>query len=433
MKGLGLIDANDLDDDLPDRLQHVKTDYIPNTECSDLWPPQYNSIEDYHICAGGPDESAQFFDKGGPLYDKVNGVLVGVLSRAGFYTDYPSGYTGPSVATGVGYEWEWIKETICLNHSAENRPSFCDITRAPTPSPSSNPSYSPCEEGELTVTFDLRTDSFPEETSWNIALYDPSSGTGGAIVAGETSYNVEDKLYEYQFCLSVTECYMFRIFDEDDDGTDFEPDWAGYNFTVDGMLLGTSYDDYLGDFGSVESSGPFGSCNEPEFMIRSILKPPEVPFRLCVQAKKTSNGSGLRLKKCNKNDQKQVFKFNTNDQIVLVSNNLCLTKKGPKGLKMLPCSSGTNKKQRWVYEEDDSNVRIKGPPSKKHLSTNNLVDPDDKVALKIFDEDTSLTNGAQDFELKLVFVRRLIVCVVKKVESVLSVLDKRFYILYLER
>lgn len=314
MKGLGLIDANDLDDDLPDRLQHVKTDYIPNTECSDLWPPQYNSIEDYHICAGGPDESAQFFDKGGPLYDKVNGVLVGVLSRAGFYTDYPSGYTGPSVATGVGYEWEWIKDTICLNHSAENRPSFCDITRAPTPSPSSNPSYSPCEEGELTVTFDLRTDSFPEETSWNIALYDPSSGTGGAIVAGETSYNVEDKLYEYQFCLSVTECYMFRIFDEDDDGTDFEPDWAGYNFTVDGMLLGTSYDDYLGDFGS-----------------------------------------------------------------------------------------------------------------------NNLVNPDDKVALKIFDEDTSLTNGAQDFELKLVFVRRLIVCVVKKVESVLSVLDKRFYILYLER
>ena len=64
------------------------------------------------------------------------------------------------------------------------------------------------------VTFRLRTDSYPTETSF--AIYDPSNGDTLLVVnAGDLTTN--NRLYTYSICMS-DKCYRFKIYDGGNDG-----------------------------------------------------------------------------------------------------------------------------------------------------------------------------------------------------------------------
>ena len=83
-------------------------------------------------------------------------------------------------------------------------------------------------------------------------------------------------------------------------------------------------------------------------------------FEVCMEAENTSVSSILKLKVCNKN-VKQKFKFNSNEEIVLIDNtNLCLTvsensREGGGGtpthlirdLILDNCSADISTRQRW--------------------------------------------------------------------------------------
>jgi len=138
-----------------------------------------------------------------------------------------------------------------LDHGAYYTPSPTPYyyTNFPTPyysySPTPEPTifvpppanFTPCEDGEMTVSLDLLTDRYPDEISWNIT----NTETGDGIVGAEYKYYMRKKLFKYQYCFPLDSCLRFDIFDTFGDGIYGPP--GGYNLTVDGVLLSTSYDD----------------------------------------------------------------------------------------------------------------------------------------------------------------------------------------------
>jgi len=72
-----------------------------------------------------------FLFLGGPLYDPSNKLLVGLVSWG--YECAMNGY--PGVYSRVSSQAEWIKNTVCTEHS-HPKPDFCNgVSLSPTPSP----------------------------------------------------------------------------------------------------------------------------------------------------------------------------------------------------------------------------------------------------------------------------------------------------------
>ena len=69
----------------------------------------------------------------------------------------------------VAKQWEeWIKPTICQNHS-DPKPSFCPSSpEPPTPTPPSPTPPTGCESDEDLFTFSMTTDNYGEDITWRL-------------------------------------------------------------------------------------------------------------------------------------------------------------------------------------------------------------------------------------------------------------------------
>lgn len=130
--GLGNTDTSN--PDFPNRVMDVMVEYVSNAQCRKSYNGFLEVISGDMMCAASPGKDSCQGDSGGPLYDAQNEKLVGIVSwgrgcaREGY----------PGVYARISHQWEWIKETICANHSPNNIPSFCgggEPTPAPTPFP----------------------------------------------------------------------------------------------------------------------------------------------------------------------------------------------------------------------------------------------------------------------------------------------------------
>ena len=126
-------------------------------------------------------------------------------------------------------------------------PTFSPSAR-PSTQPSISPTFRPCnEEDENTVRVMVYTDYYSYySTSWKIIDVENGTDVVGVPLYG---YPIRYNLYEHQYCFPSMSCLIFEIQDRYGDGILLP---YGYNFTVDDVLLATSYDDTNGDFGYSE-------------------------------------------------------------------------------------------------------------------------------------------------------------------------------------
>ena len=110
-----------------------------------------------------------------------------------------------------------------------------------------SPSNSPTVCVGLPVTVLVRTDQFPEQTSWSITNKDD-----GAIVAQRSDFSIDFYTYSDDLCLDSMGCYQFTIIDSYGDGLTFGD--GGFKLIVDGVTL---LEDNDGSWYSLES-GFFG-------------------------------------------------------------------------------------------------------------------------------------------------------------------------------
>ena len=85
--GHGDILSDDVNYYYPTDLHHVEVNYVPPCDCDKAYSSVI--IDSTMMCAADQGEDACQGDSGGPLYDKVNDVLVGVVSW-GYGCAHPS-------------------------------------------------------------------------------------------------------------------------------------------------------------------------------------------------------------------------------------------------------------------------------------------------------------------------------------------------------
>lgn len=95
----------------------------------------------------------------------------------------------------------------------------------------------------INVTLELKTDDFPEETSWD--LYD----SNGNLLESGGSYTQSQTIITHEFCLSDS-CFTFVIRDSYGDGMNFGTPGYFKLIRSDGVILATNT---LADFGYSES------------------------------------------------------------------------------------------------------------------------------------------------------------------------------------
>ena len=141
-------------------------------------------------------------------------------------------------------ECEWDGGDCCgRNGQTEGCP-----TKAPTPMPTKKPpSPTPPTSGDcVNVKIQVKTDEYPEETSWKI------EDAAGYTVLKTKTFNKASKLYEKSACLPITDTcegtdYTFTIYDTKGDGLCCgEPKGNGgyYNVLVEGKEVATGGNDF---------------------------------------------------------------------------------------------------------------------------------------------------------------------------------------------
>lgn len=232
--GLGNIDGFENSEYYAYHLQQVDLTFLDLEKCS----RDYN-VDDTMLCAVGDEgKGACFGDSGGPLLDPKNNVLVGVTS----FGSNPCGVV--SVFSSISDQWQWIRHTICTNHSEKNFPSFCEgYTFGPSQAPTMKPTFAPCTNEEVEILLHIQTDYYPSETYWSLENLD----TGYELTNTYSKYE-SLSYFEYQFCIEPTACHSFEMKDRCGDGI-YPYYGSGYNLTMNGKLVSTSRDDPRGDFG----------------------------------------------------------------------------------------------------------------------------------------------------------------------------------------
>lgn len=134
-------------------------------------------------------------------------------------------------------QWNWIKATICNEHS-DPQPSFC----------------SPCNEGQIDVSISVGTDDFPEENTWVLKSSDGNSESSGVLLGVLTTYNS-------QFCLDKSLCHTFTIDDSFGDGMSIK---GGFSILLDNVEVlsnpgSSAFSSLIEEFGDCDSSNPSAS------------------------------------------------------------------------------------------------------------------------------------------------------------------------------
>lgn len=190
---------------LPSALQHVELKYISNASCKNEYGYDPVDITSNMMCAAdfenGNAQDSCSGDSGGPLYDSENNVLVGVVSWG--YKCAEANY--PGVYSRISAQIDWIKETVCNDHSQDTLPDWCTNDQV-----SSSPTTESCEKSSLTII----TDEYPQEISWTI-----SDSEGNIITSVDAGhYDEAGATYKRDFCLEPCTTYQFKISDTWGDG-----------------------------------------------------------------------------------------------------------------------------------------------------------------------------------------------------------------------
>lgn len=168
-------------------------------------------------------------------------------------------------------------------------------TNNPSTSPSAPPSNASCSEsGLVSLSVEVTTDLYPEETSWK--LTNTCSEEVAASVEGQTKYSSTNTQYSDEFCLPIA-MYRFEINDAYGDGM-----CCGYgNGSFKVMYDGSEIQMSDGSFGSQYVSEPFGDASCPGITPSPTKNPtlPPTPPPTPPQIDQTAIfDSNLRVPKC---------------------------------------------------------------------------------------------------------------------------------------
>lgn len=121
------------------QLMETSLNYVTQTECRrDYTCQDCDDITSSMMCAYADGTDACFGDSGGPLYDEEANVVVGIVSWG-----YGCAQKFPGVYSRISYEYEWIRQTICLNSRPDLRPTYCSGLPTLIPSLSPAPTATP--------------------------------------------------------------------------------------------------------------------------------------------------------------------------------------------------------------------------------------------------------------------------------------------------
>jgi hypothetical protein len=240
--GLGVTNT---DGTTPQQLMDVQINAFSDDQCAEAYgtEPSEGVSLSVMFCAGvnGGGKDSCWGDSGGPLV-KIEGnrhIQTGVVSWGMdcAHPEYPGVYSRiPGNPQGFG----WIKSIVC---DSDPSASFCgsSITTpqpvsSPTLPPVSSPSSPPptgnppndntCSSGEVMVEFEITTDGYAAETSWEIF------GDNGMYLA-DGSYSANDETYAYSQCVPSNECLTLQVYDSYGDGLSS----GGYVVKVDGTVV----------------------------------------------------------------------------------------------------------------------------------------------------------------------------------------------------
>lgn len=160
----------------PENLQHIELSYVTNEQCDSAFQDSYYFLPDIApsmMCAKGPDAlqygGSCYGDSGGPLYDSVNDVVVGVVSWGYPSCDDPA---YPSVFGRISSTFAELKLFIC---SIDQNATICNHSQSPSVSPMPTTlSASPSKEPPSACTdYPNWTDSYEDGCDWYEANDDP--------------------------------------------------------------------------------------------------------------------------------------------------------------------------------------------------------------------------------------------------------------------
>lgn len=209
------------------KLKDVAVPYVTNSKCGSLYG---GGITNAMMCAGDTNnggEDACQGDSGGPLYDSSSDTLVGVTSWGNgcALKDYPGVYSR------ISDEWEWIKSTICDNHSSP-KPDFCGSGPSPNPPSPTPPSPTPpsptppsptpptqdCATDQELFEFMMQTDGFGEDITWRLKKRNSKGKFKNVLSGGFSEAYGDNNLFTEEYCIPKNDCYKFLIYDSYGDG-----------------------------------------------------------------------------------------------------------------------------------------------------------------------------------------------------------------------
>jgi len=254
------------------RLKEASVNVVQPSNCVNQYGPVFTG--DNMICAGNQGQGSCQGDSGGPVIIRGSStssdIQVGVVSY-GPSTCSPPGV--PSVYTRVSYFFAAtsFREFIC--GWSTSPPSYLCTTPNPTPGWTPNPTPrstpnptprrtpnptpfvetpNPTPQNCLVLRFELTTDRFPTETSWEIRRISDNAIIG---TSANESPLATDTLHIYTGCIDRGVYYEFVIRDSAGDGLCCGFGFGRYSLTLDGETIFTSPE---ASFGS-EQKSVFGS------------------------------------------------------------------------------------------------------------------------------------------------------------------------------
>lgn len=257
---------------LPLRLQEIEVEYVPDDICKrqGLGIPLGDASTLCSRYPGEPSGGTCSGDSGGPLYDKENGVLVGITSYGSYYCGTPL----PDVFGRISDKFSWIRSTICSIYPDS---VICSQTAKPTTSPA--PTSQWCDDANVEI--EINPDLYYDENVFYI-----KDMQSNQIITARPLVDVEpDVTQSGNLCLPISnqECYAFGILDYYGDGIDLYGTDPDYCIKVNGQVIACNTN-FTGALETVVF--PQESCNlscSPSHYTLDIATQRNTDFALSIQ------------------------------------------------------------------------------------------------------------------------------------------------------